>query len=175
MKIWIALSFTIGCMQSAQAQSITDKIIVALVDKHLPQTLHQEKNTAWQMGTYDLTVSKTGGAQFTSTHKYLSFTMPIKVTMVGLVNREILGQKIVLNCSSNVITSVRLDIEPLINPPKSKAKVEVSVPIPESTLNCDGLQIPIKSLLEQIIVNKKQEWEQKLERDIWGLFEQVGI
>lgn len=175
MKRFIALSLLFFCVQGAKAQSVTDQLIVALVDKHLPQVLHQEKSTPWQMGTYDLTVNKTGGAAFSSTHKYLSLTVPIKVVMTGQVNKEFLGQKILLNCSSEFVTEARLDVEPIINPPESRASVEVSVPVPEANLNCDGLKLPIKPLLEQLVASKKQEWQQQLEQDIIVMFRQVGI
>jgi hypothetical protein len=145
------------------------------VDKHLPNLLHQEKATPWQMGTYDLTVNKTGGAIFSSTHQYLSLTVPIKVIMTGQVNKELFGQKILLNCSSEFVTEARLDVEPTINPPESSANVEVSVPVPEANLNCEGLKLPIKTLLEQLVLTKKREWQKQLEKDIVILFKQVGI
>jgi hypothetical protein len=175
MKIGIVIGLLLGCIQAVSAQSVTDKLIVALVEKHLPQVLHQEKATAWEMGTYDLTVSKTGAATFSSTHQYLSLTVPIKVMMTGLVNKVFIGQKIILNCSSELVTKARLDIKPMIDPPKSKTSVEVSVPVPESNLNCDGLILPIKPLLEQFVADKKRQWEQKLEKDILTMFKQVGI
>ena len=88
MKVLLTLSLLFFCALDANAQSVTDKLIVALVDKHLPQVLHQEKATPWKMGTYDLTVNKIGDAVFSSTHKYLSLTVPIKVLMTGQVNKE---------------------------------------------------------------------------------------
>lgn len=175
MKTLFALGLIFFCAQGVNAQSVTDQLIVALVDKHLPQVLHQEKATPWKMGTYDLIVHKTAGAKFSSTHKYLSLTVPIKVMMTGQVNQEFLGQKILLNCSSEFVTEARLDIEPTINPPESRADVEVSVPVPDANLNCDGLILAIKPLLEQLVMTKKQEWEQKLEKDIVTMFKQVGI
>jgi hypothetical protein len=175
MKVGIVVGLILGFVQAVSAQSVTDHLIVALVDKHLPRVLHQEKATPWKMGTYDLTVNKTGGAVFSSTLKNLSLTVPIKIVMTGQVNKEFLGQKILLNCSSEIVTQARLDIEPVIHPPKSKAIVRVSVPIPESNLYCDGLVLSIKPLLEQLVVSKKQEWEQELEKDILTMFKQVGI
>jgi hypothetical protein len=175
VKIGILIGLILCCVQAVKAQSVTDQLIVALVDKHLPQVLHQEKSTPWKMGTYDLTVNKTGGAVFSSTFKYLSLTVPIKIVMTGQVNKEFLGQKIILNCSSEIVTQARLDIEPVINPPRSRADVEVSVPVPESNLNCDGLILPIKPLLEQLVANKKKDWEQQLEQDIFTMFKQLGI
>jgi hypothetical protein len=175
MKILFALSFFFLCAQGVNAQSVTDQLIVALVDKHLPKVLHQEKATPWKMGTYDLTVHKTAGAIFSSSNKYLSLTVPIKVIMTGQVNKEFLGQKILLNCSSEFVTEARLDIEPLINPPESRANVEVTVPVPEANLNCDGLILPIKPLLEQLVATEKQQWQQQLENDISTMFKQLGI
>ena len=175
MRIFILLGLLLACISAVNAQSVSDQLIVALVDKHLPQVLHQEKGTSWKMGTYDLSVYKTGGAIFSSTHKYLSLTVPIKIVMTGQVNRKFLGQKILLNCSSEVVTQARLDIEPVVNPPQSKASVEVSVPVPEANLNCDGLILPIKPLLEQLVASKKQQWELQLEQDILNMFKQLGI
>jgi hypothetical protein len=43
------------------------------------------------MGTYDLTVNKTGGAVFSSTPKYLGLTVPIKIVITGQVNKECYG------------------------------------------------------------------------------------
>ncbi|MBU3001971.1 hypothetical protein KO534_01290 [Paraglaciecola arctica] len=62
-----------------------------------------------------------------------------------------------------------------MNPPESTASVEVSVPIPEVNLNCEGLKLPIKPLLEQLVATKKQQWQQQLEQDIVSMFKQMGI
>ncbi|WP_252731890.1 hypothetical protein [Paraglaciecola arctica] len=177
MKVFqfLPLSLVFLWSQAINAQSVTDQLIVALVDKHLPQVLHQEKATPWQMGTYNLTVHKASGAKFFSNQQYLSLSVPIKVMMTGQVNKELFGQKILLNCSSVFVTETRLDLAPEINPPESTASVEVSVPIPEVNLNCEGLKLPIKPLLEQLVATKKQQWQQQLEQDIVSMFKQMGI
>jgi hypothetical protein len=127
------------------------------------------------MGTYDLTVNKTGAATFSSTDQYLSLTVPVKVMTTRQVNNVFLGQKIIFNCTSELVTQARLDIKPMIDPPKSKMSDEVSVPVPRSNLNCDGLILPIKPLLEQFVADKKRQWEQKIEKNILIMFKQVGI
>jgi hypothetical protein len=38
--------------------------------------------------------------------------------------------------------------------------------VPEEKLTCDGLISPIEPLIVQLVVNKKQEWVQKLEQYI---------
>lgn len=177
MTVWKVATFLllVGFVQGIFAQNVTDKLIVTLVDQHLPQALYEEKAQAWQMGTYDLRVNRTTAVSFNSTATDLNLTVPIEVLMVGQVNREFLGQKIRLNCTSSIQTAAKLQVKPFINPPLSKVKVEVSVPIPASNLNCDGLILPIQGVLEQLVANKKLEWENQLEQEILLLFKQVGI
>ena len=57
---------------------------------------------------------------------------------------------------SEIVIQARLDIVPIINPLGSIVSVEVSVPVPESDLNCDGLILPIEPLLEQLVANKSK-------------------
>jgi hypothetical protein len=47
--------------------------------------------------------------------------------------------------------------------------------VPEEKLTCDGLISPIEPLIVQLVVNKKQEWVQKLEQYIVTISKQVGI
>jgi hypothetical protein len=57
MKVEIIVGLILGFVQCVnaqafnehvvKAQNVTDQLIVALVDKHLPQVLHQEKATLW--------------------------------------------------------------------------------------------------------------------------------
>ncbi|AGH43324.1 hypothetical protein [Paraglaciecola psychrophila] len=63
----------------------------------------------------------------------------------------------------------------MIDTPNSKTSVEVTVPVSESNLNCDGLILPIKPLLERLVADKNRQWEQKLEKNILIMFKQVGI
>ena len=177
MKFKIVLAWVVMFVftHSVSAQNVTDKLIVALADKHLPKVLLQEKNRSWQMGTYDLTVNKVAGVTFNNTEQYLSLSVPIEVLMVGKVNQTFLGQKIILNCTSTVLTEAKLQVTPVINPPNSTASVDVLVPIPESNLHCDGLTLAIKPILEQLVANKKALWEDSLKQDIQILFKQVGM
>lgn len=164
-----------GYSHLSRAKSITDELIVALVDKNLPQTLYKETHTPWELGFYDLTVKKRGVAAFSSTPKYLSLTLPIEVVIKGQVNKSFLGSKIIMNCSSTVLTETRLDVEPIIKAQQSHAKVEISVPVPPAQLHCEGFNVNITPLLQAIVAKEKQKWQLQLEQDIQGIFRQVGL
>lgn len=167
----------LGCSFShfSGAKSVTDELIVALVDKNLPKILYTEKHTPWKLGFYDLTVKKRGVAAFSSTPQYLSLTLPIEVVIKGQVNRSFLGSQIIMNCSSTVLTETRLDVEPIIKAQQSHAKVEISVPVPPSQLNCEGFKVSITPLLQAIVAKEKQKWQGQLEQDIQGIFKKLGL
>ena len=157
------------------AENITDKLMVSLINKKLPTVLYEHKDKPWEMGIYSLSVNKTGGASFTSTDKQLNLTLPIEVIVNGKIMQNLLGANITIDCNSRVITNGKFNIEPKLKTKGSNAKVSIFVPVPDSMLNCDGLKIPIKSLLEKLISDNKPKWEKDLESDIYNLFQQVGI
>ncbi|MCF2947921.1 DUF4403 family protein [Paraglaciecola aquimarina] len=166
--IWFGMSVT-------HASSITDELIVALVESNLPQTLYTEKDRAWELGVYDLIVNKRGKAVFTSTARFMSLTVPIEVKIQGQINKQLLSTQIVVNCSSNILTETRIDLEPLIKLKNSSAKVEISVPVPQSFLDCEGLKVNITPLLKTIVTKEKQEWQQQLEQELQTIFKQLSL
>lgn len=173
--IWILICIFSIHSQISLAENIVDKLIVALVDKKLPIILYQHKDKPWEMGIYSLTVNKVGGAGFSSTKKQLKLTIPLEVVINGKIKKNILGARITIGCNSRVVTDGKLNIVPEIKPTGTDAEVSIFIPIPKSQLNCDGIKIPIKQLLEKLVADNKAEWEKSLESDIHNLFQQVGI
>ncbi|MGJ8680056.1 DUF4403 family protein [Paraglaciecola sp.] len=159
----------------SHAKSITDDLIVALVESHLPQVLYTEKDKAWQLGIYDLTVEKKGKAVFSSTHRFLSLTVPIKVKINAQVDQAFLGKRVKVNCTSTILSESRFDVEPLIEPQNSRANIEISVPVPQSFLDCEGLRVNITPLLQGIVAKEKQKWQQKFEQELLRLLKNVGL
>ncbi len=165
----------LGVSTVSQAQTITDDLILALIDKHLPKVLYTEKNKPWELGNYDLVVHKQGGVNFTSTDEWLNLSLPVQVKITGRINKQILGSQIVMNCSTNIVTDAQLRVYPIIKKQNSSAMVNIQVPVPPSQLDCDGLKVPITPLLKAIVAKEKQQWQKQLEQDIQGLMQQVGL
>lgn len=160
---------------SIQAETITDKLIVALIEQHTPKVLHKEENQPWDFGTYDFQVNKAGGVGFLNAADDIRLTLPIEVVMQGKVNKDFLGQRVILDCASSFKTDTIFDVTLLVNPPSSSAKVQIAVPIPEAFLFCDGLRLPIQPFLQQLVAEKKGEWEKKITTEIQALLKQGGI
>ncbi|MEO9947059.1 MAG: hypothetical protein ABJH28_10480 [Paraglaciecola sp.] len=158
-----------------EAKTITDKLIVALIEQNTPKVLHNEKNQPWDFGTYDFQVNKAGVVGFSNAADDIRLTLPIEVVMQGKVNKDFLGQKVVLNCDSTFETETIFDVTLLLNPPNSAAKVRILAPIPEAFLFCDGLKLPIQPFLQQLVAEKKVEWEQKITAEIQTLLKKAGI
>ncbi len=157
------------------AENITDKLIATLINKKLPTVLYEHKDKPWDMGVYSLSVNKVGGASFASTDKQVILTLPLELIVSGKIDQNLLGAKINIYCKSRVTTDGKFNIVPKLKTKGSNAKVSILVPVPESHLNCDGLMIPIKPLLEKHISNNKSKWENDIEADIYALFQQVGL
>lgn len=173
--IWIFLSFFCAYGESTLAENISDKLIVAIVDKKLPTVLYQHVDEPWDMGTYSLKINKLGASNFSSTETHLNLSFPVEAIISGKVEQSLLGAKIVVACNSKVVTKGRLEVEPQLSSSGSKAKVSISIPIPNTNLNCDGLNVPVKSLLEKLVSGNKRGWEKELQTEINNLFQQVGI
>jgi len=157
------------------AESISDKLIVAIVDRNMPTAIYKHIDKPWDMGTYSLQINKLGAARFSSTETHLNLTFPIEAIVNGKIKQNLFGAIIAISCNSKVVTDGRLEVEPKIIPGDSEAKVSLFIPVPDAYLNCDGFNIPIRPLLEQLVLENKRDWENNLESDINALFEQVGI
>lgn len=174
-RILLITVFTATFSSLSFAQNVTDKLIVAVIEKNLPQLLHEEKDQRWEFGIYNLSVTKRGPISFNSDQTKLRLKLPVKIMFDGKVSQEILGAKIEIDCESAINTDGSLEIEPIINVPNSKTKAVIDIPVPESFLNCDGLKIPVTPLLEQLVAENKSNWQGDLENDIAKVFKQLGI
>jgi hypothetical protein len=58
MKIIICFFLSFSCLYSQIlfAESIADKLIVAIVDKNLPTVLYQHRDKPWEMGIYSIKI-----------------------------------------------------------------------------------------------------------------------
>ena len=157
------------------ATNITDKLIGTLIEKKLPNTLYQHRDKPWDFGVYSLTVEKTGISNFSSDDKQLSVKLPLQITINGIFKQNLFGNKVSIGCNSQFLTDGIVDITPQIKPTNSEINASIDIPIPNPQLNCNGLKIPIKQALEQLIAEKKQGWENRMETEISKLFTQVGI
>ncbi|MEP2650697.1 MAG: hypothetical protein ABJH06_01765 [Paraglaciecola sp.] len=169
------IGFLLAFQSSAIEKSMTDNILLALIERNLPVVLHDEKSQPWDFGTYDVQIKKSGLVDLSNSTDNLQLTMPIEVVMLANVNKDFLGQRVVLACDSNFQTLTILDVSVLLNQPKSAADVKISVPVPEVFLFCDGLKLPIQPFLQQLVLDKKVDWENKLEAELQMLLKQAGI
>lgn len=161
--------------QLVLSENISEKLLVVIIDKKLPSVLYQHRDQPWAMGVYSLLINKLGKVDFTSTDTELNISIPIEAIVNGNIKQAILGTLMTINCSSKIITRVRIDIIPQLSADGSRADVSVLIPVPDADLNCDGLKVPARPILEQLISEHKQNWEHNLETDINNLFKQLDI
>lgn len=173
--LWGVLLFLTMQIDASIADNISERLIVRIIDKNLPLVLYEHKDKSWDLGVYSLRINKLGPVRFSSTDTHLNLYVPIEAVISGEVKKSFLGRKISVACNNNFVTESRLEIEPEISETGSRVNVSIFAPIPDTRLNCDGLKVPIKLLLEKVFSDNKNEWEQRLESDINLVFQQFGI
>ena len=157
------------------AENISDQLIGRIIEKQLPVVLYEHKDKPWQLGIYSLTVKKSGASNFVSTEKQLQSGVPLEVIISGKINQSFMGDQIAIKCTSQFATRGQINIVPIIKAAGSQVSVTIDVPIPDPYLDCGGFQLPIKAPLEQLVVENKLEWQQKITFEINKLFAQAGI
>ncbi len=160
---------------SVLAENIAAKVLDRIMAQKLPVVLYEHKEKPWELGIYSLTVRKNGVPSSTITDTQLRTRLPLEVTINARVERDIFGTRISSACDSRFLTDGIMNITPELKPLNSQAKVVITVPMADPQLDCDGLLIPIKPALEQLIAYNKAEWEDRIELEIATLFRQLGM
>jgi hypothetical protein len=171
--LFLLLSFFIN--KSYAKDNIVEHLIEVVIEKNLPDLLYEHTDKEWDMGVYSLKIERLGKSDFVSTNTDLNLSFPVKAYIDGKVDKTFFGTKIIMDCKSQFDTEAQIKITPTIKTANSTAKVTVSISVPPTNLKCDGLNIPIKTVLEALIQEEKKVWEQDLEANINKLFIQAGI
>jgi hypothetical protein len=177
MKKYTCLFLLFGFLisKSYAKDNIVENIIEMVIEKNLPYLLYEHTNKQWDLGLYSLKIERLGKSNFISTSSHINLAFPVKAVIDGKINKDLFGTKLTIGCKSKFITEANIKITPTIKAANSKSKVIVSMNIPPTNLNCDGLNIPIKTALDALIQEKKKAWERDLESTINNLFNQAGI
>lgn len=156
-------------------ENVVENLIEIVIEKNLPYLLYEHKDKQWDMGVYSLTIERLGKSNFVSTKTDINLAFPVQAKIDGKIKQVLFGTNIDIDCKSMFVTKANIKITPTIKATNSKSKVTVSMNVPLTNLNCDGLSIPIKPVLEALIQDQKKAWEQDLESNINNLFNQAGI
>lgn len=172
---YIFLLCSLLISKSYAKENIVENLIEIVIEKNLPYLLYQHTDKEWDMGIYSLTIERLDKSTFVSTNEYINLSFPIKARIEGKIKKTLFGTKIAIDCKSKFVSEANIKITPTIKEASSKSTVVLSINIPPTNLDCDGLNIPIKPVLEALIQDKKKTWELDFESNINNLFLQAGI
>lgn len=159
----LVLSACLLCAQSLQAQTATDKMLGVLIEKNIPHQLYRNESLAWDYGVYSLNIVKNGTSKFSSTENHMISEVPLAISMTGKMKNNLLLANMNVDCKGNFNTRARVKITPQLSAGKEDIKAEIDLPIPEVFMDCNGFRLRIDSFLQQIVNNKKAEWETQIE------------
>jgi hypothetical protein len=174
-NIYLFLLFSLLSSKSYAEKNIVDNIVENIIEKNLPHVLYEHTDKKWDMGIYSLKIERLGKSNFVSTKTQINLSFPVKAKIDGQIKQNILGSKITLGCKSEFVTEAKIKVTPTIKPKNSNSKVTILVNIPPTNLKCEGLTLPIKPILETLIKDKINTWEEDLESNINNLLYQANI
>jgi hypothetical protein len=176
-SLYLFLLFSLLINQSYAKENIVENLIEIVIEKNLPYLLYQHTDQKWDMGIYSLTIERLAKSTFVSSDSHINLSFPVQANIDGKIKKNIFGTKIAMDCKSKFVTDAKIKITPTIKADNSKSTstVILSIKVPPTNLDCDGLMLPIQAVLEALIQEKKKTWELKLESNINNFFTQAGI
>lgn len=157
------LSLGLLCAQTLQAQSATDKMLGVLIEKNIPHQLYSNQSLHWDYGVYGLDIVKNGQSKFSSTENHIISEVPLAISMTGKMKNNLPLTNMNFDCKGDFNTRARVKITPQFSAEKEDINAEIDLPIPEVFMDCNGFKLRIDSFLQQIVNNKKAEWESQIE------------
>lgn len=145
----------------AQA-SVSDKLMTKILSLQMPDILHQQKDQSFELGKYDITVFKASAPTLTSSANSWQLRQPIRVEFIGRVSQNFLGTAVAFNCATEFTSQSLWLITPNIE--QGTAKIKIDMPVPETILHCDGLKLPITSVLQHWFNTEKPNWQAQAEQ-----------
>ncbi len=159
---------------AAYADNALNKLLERALSKQLPQVLFAAKDVPWEYGHYNLHIAKAGEADISSASETITAQLPLKIRLSGKVKQKLFGQEIDIACDTEFETPSEMIFKPLFAESLS-SELEMEIPIPETELNCQGLKLPIKSALEQLIAKEKPSWEAEATVELNKRLAELGL
>lgn len=171
MRKFAVFILSIGLLfaQTLQSQTATDKMLGVLIEKNIPHRLYSNQSLHWDYGVYGLNIVKNGQSKFSSTETHMISEVPLAISMTGKLKNNLPLANLNLDCKGDFNTHARVRVTPQFSAGKEDIKADINLPIPEVFMDCNGFKLRIDSFLQQIVNNKKAEWESQIE----GAFQQA--
>jgi hypothetical protein len=161
-----ALTLGCGCLNAfaAKPATITDQLMALMLEKHLPTPVYEQANNPWPGGNYQLQVHKTGQPEVVSSNANIYVKMPLKVQIVGDVASDLLQVK--FKCNTSFDTVGEIVFAPTKPGAVNTLASTITLPIPPTMADCDGMKFPIEESLKTLVAQNKKQWELKLDEEI---------
>lgn len=170
LLISFALVFEVAA--ASRPATITDQLLALLLEKHLPAPMYEQASNPWPGGDYSLRVQKAGRPEVTSTDANIHVKIPLEVLIVGRVSNDLLQIK--LSCNSSFTSIGEITLTPQKPGVVTSLTSSITLPVPPTTADCDGMQFPIDDYLKSVIAQNKKQWELKLDAELKTWLEGEG-
>ncbi|WP_187407992.1 hypothetical protein [Saccharophagus sp. K07] len=165
-----SVALMIDAAAAPRTPTITDQLLAVLLERHLPEPMYEQASNPWPGGDYSLQVQKAGRPEVTSSETNIHVKIPLKVLISGKVANDMLQIK--LACSSSFTSIGEIVFTPAKPGVITTLTSAITLPVPPTTANCEGLQFPIDDYLKTVIAQNKRQWELKLDAELKDMLQE---
>ena len=170
MKACFLTIILMSTSYSVYSKDIVNAVVHEYLEQQIPDDLYNTNNAPWEHGVYSINVVRNGSPNFLSTNKSINANLPIRVDIRAKIDKSISFLKLNVGCKSRFYTNGKLELIPRLEKGYKEADATINIILPEVNMDCEGLKIPIKIHLNQIIKQNKKKWENEIKyayKNIW--------
>lgn len=152
------------CLPAVQGAEvgISERLISALLNKHIATTLYEERNIPLQGGSYELSMVRTGPAVVERGSDRLRFKLPVKTRMEGKIKKDLGFALVDLSCLAQFANTGQIEVIPAFSGDRVTFESVINFPIPPVTADCGSIQIPVDAVLRNLVETHKGDWEKQI-------------
>ncbi len=151
------------------------KLLAMALNTHIPLVLHEEKDAPWMGGKRSIKMTKAGKPVLDSSRDKMSVTLPVKASLRGNINTDLMLLKVQANCQADFIAPAKLFFDVDFKQKKLKVDVSIAVTVPPVMANCEGYELPVQQIIQAVVEQQKSQWEQKLQKQVDQAISELGL
>lgn len=151
------------------------KLLAMALSTRIPLVLYEEKEAPWMGGKRSIKMTKAGAPVLNSSRDNMSVTLPVKASLRGNVNTDLMLLKVQADCQADFIAPAKLLFDVDFKQKPLKVGVSIAVTVPPVMANCEGYQLPVQQLIQAVVEQQKSQWEQNLQKQVNEALLEFGL
>ena len=156
-------------------QTAAARLLAMVLDAYMPKVLHQEKDQPWMGGKRSIKISKVGAPTLNSNRQSITVTFPLKTELSGNINTNLVLMQVKANCVASFTAPAAVNLWVDFTKKPLVVKAVVNMVVPPVMANCDGYQLAVEAVIQNVIEQQKIKWQNDIQQQITDGLRVLGL